>query len=95
MVKSGLEKNPELYGQVRVSPYRLCSHLSTALLYISVCLWTAMDISVKNKGAPILPDHRLIPVLKRKSIAMAIFTFCVAMSGAGYNMYYGNITKGE
>ena len=81
MAKSGLAKNPELYGQTRVSPYRLCAHLSTALVYITACLWTAMDIRVKNIGAPALPDHRLIAVLRKKSAAMAAFTFFTAMTG--------------
>jgi cytochrome c oxidase assembly protein subunit 15 len=82
MVKSGLEKNPDLYGQVRVSPYRLCAHLGTAFVFIVSTLWTALDISVKNKGAPALPDHKLVNVLKKKSMAMAAFRFFVAMSGA-------------
>jgi len=82
MVKSGLEKNPDLYGQVRVSPYRLCAHLGTAFVFIVSTLWTALDISTKNKGYPALPDHKLVNVLKKKSMAMAAFTFFVAMSGA-------------
>ena len=44
-----IEKNPDLYGQVRVSPYRLCAHLGTAFVFIVSTLWTALDISVKNK----------------------------------------------
>jgi len=82
MVKSGLEKNHDLYGQVRVSPYRLCAHLGTAFVFIVSTLWTALDVTTKNKGHPVLPDHRLVNVLKKKSMAMAAFTFFVAMSGA-------------
>ena len=40
------------------------------------------DIFKSEKGAPALPDHKLVNVLKKKSMAMAAFTFFVAMSGA-------------
>merc|ERR1712130_37191 len=81
MVKSGLVERDDT--PVRVSPYRLCAHLSTAFLFLTGSLWTALDISMSNRGGPpALPDHRLTRVLRIKSAALAVFTFIVAMSGA-------------
>ena len=82
MVKSGLEiKDPD--APIRVSPYRLCAHLGTAFLFLVGSLWTALDISMVHRGGPaVLPDHRLSNVLRKKSMALAWFTFFVAMSGA-------------
>jgi len=87
MVKSGLVQ-PEKIGYkedtpIRVSPYRLCAHLGTAFLFLVGSLWTALDISMANRGgAAPLPDHKLTRVLKGKSLALALFTYFVAMSGA-------------
>lgn len=82
MVKSGLKvENDDT--PVRVSPYRLCAHLSTAFTFLVGSLWTALDISLANRGGPSnLPDHRLTNVLRKKTLALAMFTFFVAMSGA-------------
>merc|ERR1712131_39316 len=82
MVKSGLEKNEKLMGQVRVSPYRLCAHLITAFTFISATLWTAMDISLKNRGQHYFPDHKLIKILQKKPLAIWAFTMFTVMSGA-------------
>ena len=67
---------------IRVSPYRLCAHLGTAFTFLVGSLWTALDISMANRGgAASLPEHRLTRVLRVKSLALALFTFFVAMSG--------------
>jgi len=99
MVKSGLEQPQDANGPVRVSPYRLCAHLGTAFTFFVGSLWTALDISMQNRGQPTaLPDHRLTNVLKKKSVALAAFTFFVAMSGAfvagnDAGMVYGTYPK--
>jgi len=82
MVKSGLEKNPDMLGQTRVSPYRLCAHLMTAFMFITTSMWTAMDISFKNRGPHYFPDHKLVNILKKKSLAIWGFTMLTVMSGA-------------
>lgn len=84
MVKSGLSQPVDSDTPIRVSPYRLCAHLGTAFLFFTGTLWTAMDISMANRagGSALLPNHRLTNVLRKKSMALAIFTYFVAMSGA-------------
>ena len=45
MVKSGLgDDRRGDHKEIRVSPYRLAVHLSTAFLTYSVCLWTGLDL---------------------------------------------------
>mmetsp|Transcript_3289 Transcript_3289/g.4954 ORF Transcript_3289/g.4954 Transcript_3289/m.4954 type:complete len:428 (+) Transcript_3289:63-1346(+) len=47
MVKSGLEKNKEEIAsnkEIRVSPYRLATHLSMAFATYCLTLWTALDV---------------------------------------------------
>jgi cytochrome c oxidase assembly protein subunit 15 len=40
MVKSGLDVNPEQKKEIRVSPYRLATHLSLAITTYGLLLWT-------------------------------------------------------
>jgi len=44
MVKSGLEMNPEERKEIRVSPYRLATHLGMAFTTYTVLLWTSLDL---------------------------------------------------
>ena len=45
MVKSGLgDDRRDDKKEIRVSPYRLATHLSTAFATYSVCLWTGLDL---------------------------------------------------
>ena len=88
MVKSGLEKNPEMLGQTRVSPYRLCAHLMTAFMFITTSMWTAMDISFKNRGPHYFPDHKLVNILKKKSLAIWGFTMLTVMSGKSSRFFF-------
>lgn len=43
MVKSGLNMDPEQRKEIRVSPYRLTTHLSMAFTTYCLLLWTGMD----------------------------------------------------
>ena len=70
-----------MLGQTRVSPYRLCAHLMTAFMFITTSMWTAMDISFKNRGPHFFPDHKLVNILKKKSLAIWGFTMLTVMSG--------------
>lgn len=58
MVKSGLEVDPEQKKEIRVSPYRLATHLGMAFTTYGLLLWTGLDI--------------LFPISKAKSVAEAI-----------------------
>ena len=42
MVRSGLNLEPEQLREIRVSPYRLATHLSMAFTTYSVLLWTGI-----------------------------------------------------
>jgi cytochrome c oxidase assembly protein subunit 15 len=42
MVKSGLEKDQNFNKEIRVSPYRLATHLTLALTTFSGLVWTGV-----------------------------------------------------
>jgi cytochrome c oxidase assembly protein subunit 15 len=44
MVKSGLNVSPEQKKEIRVSPYRLATHLGMAFTTYTLLLWTGLDI---------------------------------------------------
>jgi heme a synthase len=44
MVKSGLQMDPKKREEIRVSPYRLATHLSMAFTTYVTLLWTALDL---------------------------------------------------
>lgn len=44
MVKSGLEMDPAERKEIRVSPYRLASHLTMAFTTYALLLWTGKII---------------------------------------------------
>lgn len=44
MVKSGLDMNPEQKKEIRVSPYRLATHLSMAFTTYGLLLWTGLQL---------------------------------------------------
>jgi heme a synthase len=45
MVRSGLNLDPEQLREIRVSPYRLATHLGMAFTTYSVLLWTGTTSS--------------------------------------------------
>jgi cytochrome c oxidase assembly protein subunit 15 len=45
MVKSGLEMDPAQKNQIRVSPYRLATHLTMAFATYSLLVWTALELN--------------------------------------------------
>lgn len=44
MVKSGLDINPHQQKEIRVSPYRLATHLGMAFTTYTLLLWTSFDL---------------------------------------------------
>ena len=44
MVKSGLNVDPTQKKEIRVSPYRLATHLGMAFTTYSVLIWTGLDL---------------------------------------------------
>lgn len=44
MVKSGLEMDPEQRREIRVSPYRLATHLGMAFTTYSLLVWTGGSV---------------------------------------------------
>lgn len=44
MVKSGLEMDPQQRREIRVSPYRLATHLSMAFTTYVLLIWTGLDV---------------------------------------------------
>lgn len=81
MVRSGLgEDMRESKKEVRVSPYRLATHLSVAATTFSLLLWTGMDIlhlenksKVKELTQALVKDSNLVKYAKRTRVgAMAV-----------------------
>ena len=44
MVKSGLNVDPTQKKEIRVSPYRLATHLGMAFTTYTVLIWTGLDL---------------------------------------------------
>ncbi|XP_026164316.1 heme A synthase COX15 [Mastacembelus armatus] len=79
MVKSGLEEKPESYDVPRVSQYRLCAHLGSALLLYCASLWTGLTM--------LIPAHKMAETkrlmqLKRFAKGTGGLVFLTALSGA-------------
>lgn len=79
MVKSGLEADPETKKEIRVSPYRLATHLGLAFTTYSLLVWTGLDVLYKSAPAISPPPPRLLRPLAATSCGLV---FATAMSGA-------------
>lgn len=88
MVKSGLEMDPKQRKEIRVSPYRLATHLGMAFTTYSLLLWTALDVfnpaeSVKKLTASVSPSALpKISTVRLGAAASAAVVFTTALSGA-------------
>lgn len=60
MVKSGLDVDPEQKKEIRVSPYRLATHLTMAFTTYSLLLWTGLDI-INSKAHQVEVAKSLAP----------------------------------
>lgn len=88
MVKSGLNLDPKQKKEIRVSPYRLATHLSMAFTTYTLLLWTALDLlnpvqHVKTVAAK-LPNTILNYGSKIRKIAIinGILVASTVLSGA-------------
>ncbi len=88
MVKSGLNVDPKQKKEIRVSPYRLATHLSMAFTTYTLLLWTALDLlnpiqSVKTIAAK-LPATTLNYGLKIRNMAVfnGVLVASTVLSGA-------------
>lgn len=74
MVKSGLEMDPEQKKEIRVSPYRLATHLCMAFTTFFATFWTALDIlnptSKAIEVAKSLPKEVLQVARKSRKFAL-------------------------
>lgn len=79
MVKSGLEADPESRKEIRVSPYRLATHLGLAFTTYSLLVWTGLD--ALHKSTPVIapPPPRVLAPLAAGCFGLV---FATAMSGA-------------
>ncbi|XP_027862146.1 heme A synthase COX15 [Xiphophorus couchianus] len=79
MVKSGLEEKPESHDVPRVSQYRLCAHLGSALVLYCASLWTGFTLMLPaNKMA----DSKRLMQLRRFAKGTGGLVFLTALSGA-------------
>ncbi|KAK5605041.1 Cytochrome c oxidase assembly protein cox15 [Crenichthys baileyi] len=79
MVKSGLEEKPESHDVPRVSQYRLCAHLGSALVLYSASLWTGLTLLLP---AHKMADTRRLMQLRRFAKGTGGLVFLTALSGA-------------
>mmetsp|Transcript_10960 Transcript_10960/g.11384 ORF Transcript_10960/g.11384 Transcript_10960/m.11384 type:complete len:462 (+) Transcript_10960:54-1439(+) len=88
MVKSGLEVDPEQKKEIRVSPYRLATHLGMAFTTYGLLLWTALDAyfpksHYENVGKKFAPISLKFAKSLRGTGFRNLFLVCLtAMSGA-------------
>eukprot|EP01034_Spumella_vulgaris_P025595 gene25595-32067_t len=67
MVKSGLDMDPSQKKEIRVSPYRLATHLAMAFTTYTYLIWSAMDL--------------LNPAAQAKAVALKMSTECLKHTG--------------
>jgi len=89
MVKSGLgEERRGDYKEIRVSPYRLATHLSMAFSTYSLLLWTGLDLLHPSSRLEKLASTLSREVIQRArtlragSIGVTMLTAITAVSGA-------------
>eukprot|EP00613_Pedinella_sp_CCMP2098_P001609 CAMPEP_0171631544 /NCGR_PEP_ID=MMETSP0990-20121206/23734_1 /TAXON_ID=483369 /ORGANISM="non described non described, Strain CCMP2098" /LENGTH=435 /DNA_ID=CAMNT_0012201217 /DNA_START=89 /DNA_END=1396 /DNA_ORIENTATION=- len=88
MVQSGLDMDPTQRREIRVSPYRLATHLGLAFTTYTLLLWTALDVlQPKQRALAALSSvpPSLMPrlaALRGGSVLTAGLVFTTAMSGA-------------
>jgi heme a synthase len=63
MVKSGLEMDPKQTKEIRVSPYRLATHLGMAFTTYGLLLWTGASVSLSPSTVSPSPFVSLPPQL--------------------------------
>ncbi|KAJ1445794.1 COX15/CtaA family [Pelagophyceae sp. CCMP2097] len=83
MVQSGLDVDPQSKKEIRVSPYRLATHLGMAFTTYSLLTWTALDVlrpgaTTELSATAMRHGARLRPL----AAASAVLVFGTAMSGA-------------
>lgn len=88
MVQSGLEMDPQQRKEIRVSPYRLATHLGMAFTTYTLLLWTALDVfqpaHALRAAVRAVPAARLPQVAAVRGAAAAAtgLVFTTALSGA-------------
>lgn len=79
MVKSGLEEKPESHDIPRVSQYRLCAHLGSALLLYCASLWTGLTLLQSPQK---MVETKNLMLLRRFAKGTGALVFLTALSGA-------------
>ncbi|XP_055351774.1 cytochrome c oxidase assembly protein COX15 homolog [Paramacrobiotus metropolitanus] len=81
MVKSGLEEKKNQYEIPRVSQYRLCAHLGSALVLFAGLFWEGLSLTLRPQRQPVgfLRDLRTIRHFAHGTVGLIFLT---ALSGA-------------
>jgi cytochrome c oxidase assembly protein subunit 15 len=87
MVQSGLDTDPQQRKEIRVSPYRLATHLGMAFATYGLLLWTALDVlhpPALRASASKVPAELLAKVggVRGGAALTAGLVFTTALSGA-------------
>jgi len=80
MVRSGLNLDPQQKKEIRVSPYRLATHLSMAFTTYVLLLWTALDVLHDEQAARSVVTRMSLETMKyaRRIRSLAVLGGCLA-----------------
>eukprot|EP01035_Chromulina_nebulosa_P016867 gene16867-22354_t len=84
MVKSGLDVDPNQKKEIRVSPYRLATHLAMAFTTYTTLLWTGFDVLKLSSQTFNYPNYALKHglLMKRLAIGNGLLVGTTILSGA-------------
>ncbi|KAF8403834.1 hypothetical protein HHK36_011940 [Tetracentron sinense] len=82
MVKSGLEEPVSEYVQLKVSPYRLAAHLTSAFVIYCGLLWTAFSVVMPEPPAGSIAWVRGAAKIQRLALPVSFVVGITAVSGA-------------
>ncbi|CAM0912196.1 unnamed protein product [Alopecurus aequalis] len=82
MVKSGLEEPASVYGEPRVSPYRLAAHLTSAFVIYCGILWTALSVVMPEPPAEAMNWVKGAAKFRKLAIPVSAVVGITAISGA-------------
>lgn len=97
MVRSGLNLDPQQKKEIRVSPYRLATHLSMAFTTYVLLLWTALDVLHDEQAARSVVTRMSLETMKyaRRIRRLAVLGGCLAATTVVSGAYVAGNDAGK
>jgi cytochrome c oxidase assembly protein subunit 15 len=97
MVRSGLNLDPQQKKEIRVSPYRLATHLSMAFTTYVLLLWTALDVLHDEQAARSVVTRMSLETMKyaRRIRSLAVLGGCLAATTVVSGAYVAGNDAGK